>query len=50
MCFFQSFCGPTFTMLEEPYGLRNHPDIVDDLFRLCFRYITNLLEFADIRH
>lgn len=36
---FQSFCGPTFTMLEEPYGLRNHPDIVDDLFRLCFRFI-----------
>lgn len=37
LCFFQSFCGPTFKMLEEAYGLRNHPDIVDDLFRLCFR-------------
>lgn len=34
---FQAFCGPTFKILEEHNGLRNHPDTVDDLFRLCLR-------------
>lgn len=35
----QAFCGPTFKILGEPLGFRNHPDIVDDLFRLCFRFM-----------
>ncbi|KAL5010143.1 hypothetical protein ScPMuIL_012448 [Solemya velum] len=35
----QAFCGPTFKILEEHNGLRNHPDTVDDLFRLCLRFI-----------
>ncbi|RUS92156.1 hypothetical protein EGW08_000009 [Elysia chlorotica] len=35
----QAFCGPTFKILEEHNGLRNHPDSVDDLFRLCLRFI-----------
>ncbi|GAB6030207.1 Transportin-3 [Chamberlinius hualienensis] len=34
-----AFCRPTFRLLEEANGLRNHPDIVDDLFRLCTRFI-----------
>lgn len=34
---FQAFCVPTFKLLEEHNGLRNHPDTVDDLFRLCLR-------------
>ncbi|CAH1799403.1 unnamed protein product [Owenia fusiformis] len=34
----QAFCGPTFKILEEANGLRNHPDTVDDLFRLCTRF------------
>ncbi|KAJ8315715.1 hypothetical protein KUTeg_007865 [Tegillarca granosa] len=33
----QAFCVPTFKILEEHNGLRNHPDTVDDLFRLCLR-------------
>ncbi|KAK3585736.1 hypothetical protein CHS0354_020305 [Potamilus streckersoni] len=35
----QAFCGPTFKLLEEHNGLRNHPDTVDDLFRLCLRFV-----------
>lgn len=35
--FFQAFCPPTFKLLEEQNGLRNHPDTVDDLFRLSLR-------------
>lgn len=35
----QAFCGPTFKILEEHNGLRNHPDTVDDLFRLCLRFV-----------
>ena len=35
----QAFCGPTFKILEEHNGLRNHPDTVDDLFRLCLRSV-----------
>ncbi|XP_064600886.1 LOW QUALITY PROTEIN: transportin-3-like [Liolophura sinensis] len=34
----QAFCVPTFKILEEPNGLRNHPDTVDDLFRLALRF------------
>lgn len=37
-----AFCGPTFKILEELNGLRNHPDTVDDLFRLCTRFIQRL--------
>ena len=29
---------PTFQLLEQPNGLRNHPDTVDDLFRLATRF------------
>lgn len=36
---FQAFCVPTFKLLEEHNGLRNHPDTVDDLFRLCLRLV-----------
>uniref|UniRef100_A0A671QMZ0 Transportin-3 n=1 Tax=Sinocyclocheilus anshuiensis TaxID=1608454 RepID=A0A671QMZ0_9TELE len=34
----QALCMPTFQLLEQPNGLRNHPDTVDDLFRLVTRY------------
>ena len=34
----EAFCKPTFVLLEKN-TLRNHPDTVDDLFRLCFRFI-----------
>lgn len=34
-----AFCGPTFKILDETDGLRGHPDTVDDLFRLCTRFI-----------
>ncbi|XP_060531068.1 transportin-3 [Cylas formicarius] len=33
------FIEPTFQMLQEENGLRNHPDTVDDFFRLCARFI-----------
>ncbi|KAJ8373759.1 hypothetical protein SKAU_G00043390 [Synaphobranchus kaupii] len=35
----QALCMPTFQLLEQPNGLRNHPDTVDDLFRLATRFI-----------
>lgn len=34
----EAFCNPTFVLLEKN-TLRNHPDTVDDLFRLCLRFI-----------
>lgn len=34
-----SFIQPTFRMLEKENGLRDHPDTVDDFFRLCARYL-----------
>ncbi|KAL1509671.1 hypothetical protein ABEB36_004377 [Hypothenemus hampei] len=33
------FIEPTFQMLQQENGLRNHPDTVDDFFRLCARFI-----------
>ncbi|KAL2303317.1 hypothetical protein Nmel_010787, partial [Mimus melanotis] len=33
----QALCIPTFQLLEQPNGLQNHPDTVDDLFRLAAR-------------
>lgn len=35
----EAFIGPTFNILQQQDGLKNHPDTVDDLFRLCARYI-----------
>ncbi|XP_014259711.1 transportin-3 [Cimex lectularius] len=35
----QAFIIPTFTLLQEVNGLKNHPDTVDDLFRLCGRFL-----------
>ncbi|XP_013855080.1 transportin-3 isoform X2 [Austrofundulus limnaeus] len=35
----QALCMPTFQLLEQPNSLRNHPDTVDDLFRLATRFV-----------
>lgn len=35
----QAFLEPTFQLLQEENGLKNHPDTVDDFFRLCARFI-----------
>ncbi|KAJ8673318.1 hypothetical protein QAD02_004580 [Eretmocerus hayati] len=35
----EAFLGPTFTILQENNGLTEHPDTVDDLFRLCARFL-----------
>ena len=35
----EAFIGPTFIILQETDGLKNHPDTVDDLFRLCARFL-----------
>lgn len=35
----KALLGPTFSLLERPNGLVNHPDSVDDLFRLCDRFL-----------
>lgn len=32
-----AFMPPTFEMLNQEKGLQNHPDTIDDLFRLCCR-------------
>ncbi|KAG1670798.1 Transportin-3 [Nymphon striatum] len=34
-----AFSTPTFKLLEGENGLKNHPDTVDDLFRLCNRFV-----------
>lgn len=34
----EAFIGPTFTILQQDDGLKDHPDTIDDLFRLCARY------------
>ena len=33
----EAFIVPTFALLQTPNGLRDHPDTIDDLFRLCSR-------------
>lgn len=35
----EAFISPTFRLLEKENGLRDHPDTVDDFFRLCSRYL-----------
>ncbi|KAF5302301.1 hypothetical protein FQA39_LY10340 [Lamprigera yunnana] len=40
----QTFINPTFILLQQENGLRNHPDTVDDFFRLC----TRLLQRAPV--
>ncbi|KAK0075611.1 hypothetical protein PV325_006643 [Microctonus aethiopoides] len=35
----EAFITPTFRILQENEGLKNHPDTVDDLFRLCARFL-----------
>ena len=35
----QEFCPITFKLLSEDDGLVHHPDTVDDLFRLCSRFL-----------
>lgn len=35
----QALMEPTFLLLREENGLRNHPDTVDDFFRLCARFL-----------
>jgi len=37
-----AFMSPTFLILNEANGLRNHPDTVDDFFRLCARYDNHI--------
>ncbi|XP_057317211.1 transportin-3-like [Hydractinia symbiolongicarpus] len=36
---FKSFVNPTFTLLSQDKGLFNHPDTVDDFFRMCIRFL-----------
>lgn len=35
----QAFLEPTFLLLQEENGFKNHPDTVDDFFRLCARFM-----------
>ncbi|KAL1139884.1 hypothetical protein AAG570_006861 [Ranatra chinensis] len=35
----QAFIIPTFNLLQQANGLKYHPDTVDDLFRLCARFL-----------
>ncbi|KAL0267137.1 UNVERIFIED_CONTAM: hypothetical protein PYX00_009490 [Menopon gallinae] len=38
----EAFIQPTFDILQEENGLRNHPDTVDDFFRLCARFLQRI--------
>lgn len=50
----QAFLEPTFQLLQEENGLRNHPDTVDDFFRLCARFMQRspivFLQCPFLRH
>ncbi|KAG7213831.1 hypothetical protein KM043_003045 [Ampulex compressa] len=35
----EAFIRPTFDILQEEDGLKQHPETVDDLFRLCARFL-----------
>ncbi|XP_069157957.1 transportin-3 isoform X1 [Procambarus clarkii] len=35
----EAFTQPTFLLLTQPNGFRDHPDTVDDWFRLCARFL-----------
>ncbi|KAG7176748.1 Transportin-3-like 1 [Homarus americanus] len=35
----EAFTQPTFVLLTQPNGFRDHPDTVDDWFRLCARFL-----------
>ena len=35
----EAFCPPTFSFLTSPEAFVHHPDTVDDLFRLCTRFV-----------
>ncbi|MCL4123759.1 UNVERIFIED_CONTAM: hypothetical protein GTU68_064559 [Idotea baltica] len=35
----QAFMQPTFALLTQPNGFKDHPDTVDDWFRLCTRFL-----------
>jgi len=37
--FTQALCGPTFEMLNASDGMRNNPDVVDDLYRLAQKFV-----------
>jgi transportin-3 len=44
----QAFIEPTFKVLQQENGLKNHPDTVDDFFRLSSRFMQRLpLEFLE---
>lgn len=34
-----AFCLPTFRLLQQDSQLKNHPDTIDDFFRLCTRFL-----------
>ncbi|XP_045494746.1 transportin-3 [Colias croceus] len=39
---------PALELLKQPDGLKNNPDTVDDLYRLCIRYLQRIpTEFVD---
>ncbi|CAH1174165.1 unnamed protein product [Phaedon cochleariae] len=50
----QAFLEPTFQVLQEENGLRQHPDTVDDFFRLCARFMqrtpTAFLQCSSLVH
>lgn len=50
----QAFLDPTFKLLQEENGLQNHPDTVDDFFRLCTRFMQRapvpFLQCASLVH
>lgn len=38
----QTLIIPSFDLLQHPFGLNQNPDTVDDLFRLCLRFLQKL--------
>lgn len=42
MAMLKAFTEPTFKKLSVEKGLQNHPDTVDDFFRLCIRFLQKV--------
>lgn len=44
----EAFTQPTFNLLTQPNGFRDHPDTVDDWFRLCARWVVVMMVIVDV--
>ena len=44
----QALCAPTFEMLKSVDGMKNNPDVVDDLYRLAQKFVSFTSDFVTV--